>query len=89
ELLLAARERAAALAAAFLEEGKARVDVRRHRGAAPAPPHGAEQQVLLHRQLGEDLAALRHEGDARLGDRFRPPPVEAPPGEADCAAGGR
>ncbi len=93
-LLLAAREAAGKLAPALLEAregGKAVLQVGMHflpRG----PPEGAEQQVLLHGELGEQAPALRHEGDAEVDDLLGREPakvVRHPVDLGDDAPGSR
>ena len=63
-LLLAAREGAGLLLGALDELGEELGDDRAVGGAAAL----GEPQVLLDRELAEDLAVLRHVGDALLHD---------------------
>ena len=65
-LLLAAGELAAGSGKAPAQEGEAlqhALEVRPHL-LAVAPHLAAQQDVLLHRELGEDVAPLRHHGKA-------------------------
>ena len=49
---------------------------------------GPHQQVLLHRQAGEDAAPLRHHGDVLAHDAGRAESVDLFPLEPDAAAAG-
>ena len=73
-LLLAARERAGLPAAELVHDREELVDARSNAASAAAFRRRgeAEAEVLLHRQLGEDAPALRHERDAGAGDVLRP-----------------
>src|SRR5207237_9990976 len=73
-LLLATRHRARRLAAALAEDGKQRVDALERAGHARgiALRVGAHLEVLEHRHLREDDAALRHIGEAAAQDEVGP-----------------
>ncbi|MCY1440435.1 hypothetical protein D9M71_567110 [compost metagenome] len=63
-LLPAGQRRARSLA--HLAEHREQLVHPLHIPGALAPAPGADQQVFLHRQRGEQLAPLRHQGDAAL-----------------------
>ena len=46
---------------------------------------GEGDEMLAHRQVGEDLATFRHQGDALAGDQVRAQPGESLSGKADLA----
>src|SRR5207302_2233065 len=74
-LLLAATQGSRGLPAPLGEDWKA-FEHAAAVGVDPGPvtaDMGAESQVLVHGQLREGAAALRHVSDAGPGDRFRPP----------------
>jgi hypothetical protein len=68
------------------EAGEDRLDAPgRVRGVQVA----AHLEVLAHRQGGEDVALLRHEGHAERADLAGPPPLDEGVAEAHAAAAGR
>jgi len=72
-LPLAAAHGAGELAHALGEPGEEGQHLRQVGGLvrAGAGEIGAEQQVLAHREVGEDAAVLRHQRQARLDDGVR------------------
>ena len=54
-------------------------------GGPVSPGHQADLEVLRHRQLGEEAAALRHPGDALARHPVGGQAVEAGAVEADLA----
>src|SRR5690606_41557090 len=48
-----------------LQHRKELEDALRHLAPSPPPPDEPEPEVLLHRELGEDLAPLGHVADAQ------------------------
>src|SRR5262249_55546254 len=79
--------RAPAARAVALERGDHAVslfDPRRRRSRLGMHP-GRQGNVLRHRQLPEDLALLRREGDAEARDLVRPQPHEVDAVKGDCA----
>ena len=78
-LLLAAGELVAAVAAPL---GETREQLEHALQRPPAPPVASRprrhDQVLDHRQRGEDAAPFGHEGDAAARDRFRRRPGHVP-----------
>ena len=68
-LLLAARQRAAGLLQPLAQDREILEDLLGDLGGLLAPGAGAraDQQVLAHRQLGEDAATLRHEARRQGG----------------------
>ena len=87
-LLLAARERAAGLAQPLLQDGEVREDLVGDGAVAVALRPGPHQQVLPHRELGEDAAALRHVGHAEPGDAVGRKALDRGPVELDTPFGG-
>src|SRR5690606_39080185 len=86
-LLLAARELVAVVVLAAAEVREELVDPVERPGALSAGPvRGRRDQVLPHREVGEDLPALRDEADAALRDPVRGLPADAAALEADVAA---
>ena len=83
-LLLAAGQVAAAAVQHLLEHREQLEQFLRDGGAARlgGQPHA---QVLLHREAGEDLAALRHEADTRAGALVRRGGVDGLAVEFDAA----
>ena len=78
-LLLAAGELLAAVAAPLGEPREQREHPLQRPPAPPvAPRPRRHDQVLAHRQGGEDAAPLGHEGDAAARDRFRRRPGNIP-----------
>src|SRR5437667_9882156 len=85
-LLLAARERAAEDALTLGELGKEVEDLLdRPRVGAAAAVRGGRHEVLVHREVRKDLAALRHEADPDLRDAVGRQPVDRPAQETDLA----
>ena len=71
-LLLAARQRAAALARALAQEREPAIDlVERERCRAAALTNRPMRRLSMHRHMREDLAALRHVADAAPRPRGR------------------
>ena len=87
-LLLAARERPGRLPAAL---GEPR-EQREHplailRALAPcARQHGADLEILVHAESGEDLPALRDLADAEIAHAMARQATDFGPAEADAAA---
>ena len=70
--MLAARQRAADLAAPLAERRKQRIDIREpFANLGGAAHHAADLEVFFHRHLLEDPAALWHEHDAGAGGQMR------------------
>ena len=88
--LLAAGQRAAALAAALAEHGESVVGPGERAG--DGPPAGAlaegDDEVLLDSQVGEDAATLGHVGDTGPGDAVGRPAGDVGAADDDPAGGG-
>src|SRR6185437_16065316 len=87
-LLLAAGERGCLLFRLLAQDGKAierRLDAARQVGDAPPRPDGAELDVVAHRELGKDVAALRHVADAGGEQLALAEPGDVAPLEDDAA----
>ena len=78
-LLLAAGEIAAAPAKHVFQHRKQLEDVVGHRAVGALQWRIAGLQIFLHSEQSKDLAALRHESDARPGAIVRRAPVELIP----------
>ncbi len=89
-LLLAARKRAGELAAALEKARKQRVDplAAFRVMAARLREEGADAQILLDRQLGEEPPVLGNMGDAGLDDAMRRQACERAPLEGKLPRGG-
>ncbi|MGV8617893.1 hypothetical protein ACV36Q_32735, partial [Pseudomonas aeruginosa] len=71
--MLAAGEVAAAALFHFAQDREQLVDEVRHRPGVPGAETGqSHQQVLFHRQPGEDFPSLRHVGDPGADPLVRP-----------------
>lgn len=89
-LLLAAGEVAAAALFHFAQDREQLVDEVRHRPGVPGAETGqSHQQVLFHRQPGEDFPSLRHVGDPGADPLVRPESGERTALPGDLALAGR
>jgi hypothetical protein len=91
-LLLAAGHGAGLLPPPLGEDREPCVDALRHKGRQSGLAKHAQDQVLLDREIGKDLAALRHIGDAEIADLERSAPddlmlpkTDPPGGNPDVA----